>query len=253
MTSKAQELFVVPESILSDAPTRVRPPAGAIERGPGRPDKYLDADGRWPLLSASKVSQAADDPEGLMHWFAPHGRAAYKMRDDAADTGTAVHDAIEAHIHGDTFPGPDEIIVGAPDAVGAANAFAHFLRWEESRGQRLAYRATEIPMLSDTLFVGGTVDMVAESDDGLEVIDWKTSSRTRRSHVIQVAIYALLWEELRGDIVTSGSVLQLPKTPDGHAKYLRCAGDQFVAAKSAAKNLLKFAAKSHGVCRSLGL
>lgn len=245
------ELFDVDESLTHDEAPRTRPEPGPIERGPGRPDKYLFEDGERVLLSASRVAKAADDSEGLMSWFAKHGMRAFKMRDDAADTGTAVHDAVEAHIHGDTFPSPDMILGAAPDPAGAAHAFESFLAWERSEGAHYAYRATEVSFVSPTYQLGGTIDLVAESDQGYELIDYKTSSRLRASHILQLAIYAELWEEQRDQQIVAVGALHLPKEAGRSAHLLSVSGTMFDAARAMARHAMKMSLINLSLRRSL--
>ena len=58
-------------------------------------------------------------------------------------------------------------------------------------------------MYSNELKVGGTVDLVAEWDGVLSVIDFKTSSKPKRvdwidAYFMQCAAYAMMWEERTG-------------------------------------------------------
>jgi genome maintenance exonuclease 1 len=62
-------------------------------------------------------------------------------------------------------------------------------------------RAIEAPLYSDVLRVGGRVDLVAEWDNELAVIDFKTSSKPKKEHWIdnyfmQSSAYAFMFEEL---------------------------------------------------------
>jgi len=64
-------------------------------------------------------------------------------------------------------------------------------------------KAIEAPLYSHTLKVGGRVDVVAEWDGELAVIDFKTSSKTKKEswidgYFMQSSAYALMFEELTG-------------------------------------------------------
>ena len=64
-------------------------------------------------------------------------------------------------------------------------------------------KAIEAPLYSNVLKVGGTVDLVAEWDGVLSVIDFKTSSKPKRvdwidAYFMQCAAYAIMWEERTG-------------------------------------------------------
>ena len=58
----------------------------------------------------------------------------------------------------------------------------------------------EVPLYSDHLRVAGRVDMVAEFDGQLSIIDFKTSKRAKKldyieSYFCQESAYAIMWEE----------------------------------------------------------
>ena len=62
-------------------------------------------------------------------------------------------------------------------------------------------RAIEAPLYSDFLRVGGRVDLVAEWDNELAVIDFKTSSKPKKerwidNYFMQSSAYAFMFEEL---------------------------------------------------------
>ena len=62
-------------------------------------------------------------------------------------------------------------------------------------------RAIEAPLYSDVLRVGGRVDLVAEWDNELAVIDFKTSSKPKKerwidNNFMQSSAYAFMFEEL---------------------------------------------------------
>ena len=62
-------------------------------------------------------------------------------------------------------------------------------------------RAIEAPLYSDVLRVGGRVDLVADWDNELAVIDFKTSSKPKKerwidNYFMQSSAYAFMFEEL---------------------------------------------------------
>ena len=64
-------------------------------------------------------------------------------------------------------------------------------------------KAIEAPLYSNALRVGGTVDLVAEWDGILSVIDLKTSSKPKKvdwidAYFMQCSAYAMMWEERTG-------------------------------------------------------
>lgn len=69
-------------------------------------------------------------------------------------------------------------------------------------GSRLL-KCQETPLYSDTLKVAGRVDLIAEYDGQLSIIDFKTARRRKSREEIdcyfqQTAAYAIMFEELTG-------------------------------------------------------
>ena len=68
-------------------------------------------------------------------------------------------------------------------------------------------KAIEAGLYSNELKVGGTVDLVAEWDGVLSVIDFKTSSKPKRidwidAYFMQCSAYAMMWEERTGMLIS---------------------------------------------------
>lgn len=234
-------------------PPRVKPPQGAIERGPGRPKRYLDGDGEIIKLSASGLADAMDDGAGLKHWYAQNGLGAYHRLREYADNGTAVHNAIDAHIHGDSWMGPSEILDASPQPDWAHHAFDAFLEWERTDGAHLSYVATEIPIVSCRLQIAGTIDLIARSGEGLVLIDFKTSRAIRRAHIAQLAVYDLLWEEARGERAAEVIALKLPREEPGPAAPLTWGGKQLEVARKSTLRLISALHGFNAVGDSLGV
>ena len=88
------------------------------------------------------------------------------------------------------------------------NAFDMFTRLRDVADKSIDnIRVIEGLMYSDHLRTAGTVDMIAEFDGVLSVIDWKTAARRKtRSKIYnyfkQEAAYAVMYEEMTGTPVT---------------------------------------------------
>jgi hypothetical protein len=54
----------------------------------------------------------------------------------------------------------------------------------------------EFALCSDKLEFGGTVDFVGKIGKTVYLIDWKSSNAIHKTHELQVAAYALLWNEI---------------------------------------------------------
>lgn len=129
----------------------------------------------------------------LLFWAFNQGKAAergeiknlYDKRDEAADTGTRVHELVERHIKGDE-PHPDEY----SDEV--ESGYHAYLSWE--RMTKLEIVAQEIQLVCDCHRFGGTPDAIGRLDGQLCLLDWKTSNSVYADYLIQLAAYKHLIE-----------------------------------------------------------
>lgn len=206
--------------------------------GTGRPPGgYRLADGTKPL-SASQIADALDTPdkrEALQRWYAREGMHAFRIAEEARDIGSAVHAAIEAHYRG--LP-TETALWDAPDVTAAENAFAAFLDWH-TRTEHTPL-LLEWPMVSERLRLAGTVDMLADFGDGLEVVDFKTSKRlSPRSMMLQCALYDLLLTDAMPDMPARAGarIVRIQKTGEGY-RETRCDGAAWTQAREAARHLV---------------
>lgn len=73
-------------------------------------------------------------------------------------------------------------------------------------------RVQEVPLYSHTLKIAGRVDVVAEYDDVLSVIDFKTSNNYKNINMIedyrlQCCAYSLCWFEMFGELIDNYTIL----------------------------------------------
>jgi len=118
---------------------------------------YTDGTRRWP--SASSLVARMNPYDGPK-WEGPEA-------DSPAAVGTRAHAAMEAMARGRPSP-------VMPDDTAVRDHVRHLSTYLARIGD---VHAVEQPVLSRMLNVAGTVDMVAEYDGELSVIDWKTKRR----------------------------------------------------------------------------
>lgn len=169
-------------------PGGVRPIAG-----PGRPDKYKLADGTV-VPSVTTVTGRFKDSTALLAWANREGLAGRNInekRDAAAYDGHIVHQWIQDDVHGKpltAYPfADDETLARATRALEA------FKAWAAEVGLRVL--ATEIPLISESLRFGGTLDAIAIVQGVVCLVDWKSGGGCYPEHVIQQAAYRLLLRE----------------------------------------------------------
>ena len=158
--------------------------------------KYSTPKGDYPSITTilGQLSKAA-----IMAWRDRIGHEeANKISRQAAGRGTAVHTICEKYVNND----PDWKKDVMPNILFDFNRIKNILdtRIGTVYGQ-------ELPLYSDHLGVAGRVDLVAEFDGKLSIIDYKTSKKTKKyewchSYFMQECFYAIAWEERTGIPIT---------------------------------------------------
>jgi genome maintenance exonuclease 1 len=123
---------------------------------------------------------------------------ANKISYRASQRGTAVHEIAEKYVNNDEYYMHGYM----PNIINDFNQIKDIL--DERIG---TVYGQELPLYSDHLGVAGRVDCVAEFDGKLSIIDYKTSSKTKKrawveNYFMQEAFYAIAWEERTGMPIT---------------------------------------------------
>ena len=129
---------------------------------------------------------------GLIHWAwqqGMDGKDYRETRDAAADAGTLAHDMVEADIYGAPF---DRTAYKSDVLDKADGAFKAYQEWK--RQTQLEVAESELSLLSRQHRFGGTLDALF-IQGRLALGDWKTSNAVYADHLLQLAAYAILWEE----------------------------------------------------------
>jgi hypothetical protein len=173
------------------------------------------------------VSRFADK-QALIHWAYNRGKSGHQLYDRAAiDIGSTVHHMAEMDLRGR----PDREIEAyandclvAPDHLKKAWAsFGQFREWRQQCNVRAI--AQEVSMVSETHQYGGTPDTIAIINNGIGLIEFKTSPKPYPDHLIAMAAHGKLWEETHPQHPLTGGyhLLILPK--DGTAFQHHAYGD----------------------------
>lgn len=154
---------------------------------------------RYVVASGARVPSVTDvlgtlgKPE-LVSWannLGLQGLSAEAVRNERAAEGSALHECIRAYLCRDQADlEPFSPKVRAAGRVG-------FVRWRQKWLERHDVRPVliESPLVSNQYGFGGTLDLLAEVDGRLEVLDWKTTKQVYQEHVLQASAYQLLaWE-----------------------------------------------------------
>jgi ATP-dependent exoDNAse (exonuclease V) beta subunit len=188
------------------------PPLEQINTDEGR---FYACDGIGPYPSVTTVlSVDKSKQEGLQKWRDRVGEdEANKVSHMALQRGNAVHYIMEDYILGQeakTKPMP----IHVQTAKGLKEYADKYIR---------NVRMVEGQLWSHELKVAGTVDLVAEFDGEMAIIDWKTSNWPKKrnqihSYYMQEAAYAVMFEERTGIPVTR--LVTLVANKDGYQMFV---------------------------------
>jgi len=185
---------------------------------------YVKEDGEAvPYPSVTTILSSCKKTKRALHeWRRRVGaETANKISQQATQRGTSVHTLIEDYIQGKESTG-----------VIMPNARDMFGRLRDVADEHIDnVRMIEGLMYSEYLRAAGTVDMVAEFDGKISVIDWKTSARRKtRSKIYnyfkQEAAYAVMFEEMTGIPVTQ--LVTIITTQEGESQVFIEHRDEWV-------------------------
>jgi len=155
-------------------------------------------------------------PEGILEWRKAVGEdVANEVMRAAADRGSKVHKIIENCLSNK----PENDLVGNYGEL-AARMFSQMVPALDKIDR---IRALEKGLYSTRFGIAGRVDCIAEYNNELTVIDFKTSTRKRdernETHLVQASFYSLAWEERTGEKVNQIAILTT--TEDGKLDVYR--------------------------------
>lgn len=128
-----------------------------------------------PKLSRLRGEEARED---CYQWLR---RAAERKRDTAAELGSAVHDACEAHVLGTPWPTP------APEQRPFLDAFHQFID-----DHNPTFHATEMKVANPAERWAGTIDAVVQIPalgPAMVLIDYKSGRSLYDDHALQLSAY----------------------------------------------------------------
>ena len=199
------------------------------------------------LPSVTSILKVVDRP-GLTQWLVRRERdraidaavkllgdglspAAFKLQmetilaqrpapDYAAERGGLVHEAIETMLHAEVQNKPIPFYETA-NIEGTVEAFQE---WRKKT--KLAPLTVERFVYSEEYEYAGTLDALAETDDGPTVIDWKSGKSIHPEAYLQAAAYANAAVEMKiAKPPIHGMVVRLPRTSRGTVEVHRLSPD----------------------------
>ena len=174
----------------------------------------------------TKILSVINSP-GLNIWKAKVGlEESYKISEETSKFGTEVHTAIKDTILKVDHKIPKELYSKKEELLNSQKLAFKFLR--EYRLKPLSLKDTdkelfmvtdsdkvdfqaELLIRSDKFKYAGTLDLVAKRGKHLYIIDWKTSERIYKKHLIQLCAYKVAYEEMTGKKIYKGYIVSLGK------------------------------------------
>ena len=150
-----------------------------------------------PRLSVSTLIALKEDPEALAQAIR---RPMPFLQDLFARRGTEFHNWVENYLKAETLFDDEDLDYFDPlEEDGKLEELKS--KWLESDwAKKVPYRL-EVPF--ETVLAGvlirGRIDAVYKTEDGFEVVDWKTGSKKlSEAAAIQLAMYRLAWAKIAG-------------------------------------------------------
>lgn len=178
-----------------------RLPELEVETAPtGRTYKTPDGK-RYPSVT---TVLGEEGKAGILAWRKRVGEEeANKVSFQASSRGTSVHTLAENYINND----PEWSKGAMPTSVYAFNQIKSIL--DECMNN---VYAQEVPLYSDKLEVAGRVDLIAEWDKDLAIIDFKTARKPKKEewiqgYFMQCAFYAAAFYERTGVAIKKSVIL----------------------------------------------
>jgi len=183
---------------------------------------YRDADGN-ALPGVTTIVGRYKDEGPLLNWrynCIRRGLNPTQEGRNAANIGTAVHDAIERHIRQEPFEEDPTTYYELPEG-GLDKAKRCFQGWQEWNDKvQPRYLILEPQMSHGVLGYGGTPDAICVIDDALCVVDWKTSNGIYNETAMQVAAYRELFRYNYGLMLDDAYVLRMDKRKLDFEQYV---------------------------------
>lgn len=152
---------------------------------------YKTTDGRR-VPGATTITGLLNKPY-LIKWanhLGLEGIDSSKYTDEAASVGTLAHALIQANLQGETL---DTSMFSPIQVDLAENSVLSFYEWKSRHS--IEPILCEVPMVSDVMGYGGTVDCYCKLDGKPVLLDFKTGKAIYDEYFVQTAAYANLLSE----------------------------------------------------------
>lgn len=183
--------MTTPATAYVHIPPTKKMPRMKVQTGSDGTRFYQAPNGKW-YPSASTVANW-EKKDFFEEWLKDPLNFAEAER--AKKRGNMLHEAIERYLHN-----REDYLAALRGNIRYEYLFDQI---KHHLGKISSIRATETPMYSDMMELAGRVDLVADFDGTLSVIDFKGSRMTKKeewveNYLIQTTMYAIMYHERFG-------------------------------------------------------
>lgn len=125
---------------------------------------------------------------GFIDWLKQVGYNADIIVEKAGTQGSKIHDAIDKFLNGIEIKWEDGYSLEEWKMILRFYEF-----WDKYKPKIIT---NESKMISETIGVGGTLDLVCEINGEIWLIDYKSSNAIYKTYELQIAAYSKMWNEI---------------------------------------------------------
>ena len=148
-------------------------------------------------------------------WLKDVGHNSDVIASKASAEGTQVHNAVEEFLNGNEINWIDEQ-GNAKYSIEVWKMILKFAEFWNTHKPELI--ATEYHLFSDNHKYAGTADLIVRINNQIWLLDIKTSNSLHTAYNLQLAAYAVAWNETHSDLIERTGILWLKASTRGEGK-----------------------------------
>jgi hypothetical protein len=200
--------------------------------------RFYRRDGKY-YPSVSSILNYFPKNKFFHEWLKDVGHNSEIIASKAAAEGTQVHNAVEEFLNGNEINWIDE----HGNAKYSLEVWKMILKfadfWNTHKPELIA---TEYHLFSDNHKYAGTADLIVRINNQIWLLDVKTSNSLHTAYNLQLAAYAVAWNETHNNLIERTGILWLKASTRGEGKgdTIQGKGWQLKAADGIASNMEMF-------------
>jgi len=176
--------------------------------------RFYRRDGKY-YPSVSSILNYFPKNKFFHEWLKDVGHNSEIIASKAAAEGTQVHNAVEEFLNGNEINWIDE----QGNAKYSLEVWKMILKFAEFwNTHKPELIATEYHLFSDNHQYAGTADLIVRINNQIWLLDIKTSNSLHTSYNLQLAAYAVAWNETHNDLIERTGILWLKASTRGEGK-----------------------------------